>query len=255
MKSLKQCAADWCFFKDGESPEEYYRALKSFGYTGIEMPDPLRWPVLKAAGLSIISISGSGMEVGLNRYENHATLIPQIEAQIIRAAKYDIRNLIIFSGNRKGQNDQEGLQNCIGAIKKLAKVAEKKEVTLLFEMLCSADHADYQADSSAYGFALAKAVASPYVKVLYDIYHMHEMGEDVLADIVNNLDLIGHIHIAGSNGRHFPDSSQKIDYKTIVSRVIASGYRGYWGQEFVPLTAALEEARTAAELFNSYILK
>jgi hydroxypyruvate isomerase len=109
------------------------------------------------------------------------------------------------------------------------------------------------ADSSTFGFELARAVDSPRFRVLYDIYHMHRMREDVLQKMLGNLDLICHLHIAGSPRRDFPGLRQDIDYATIVREVTAAGYAGYWGQEF-PAAGAdpFSDLDAAAMLFNRY---
>ena len=215
------------------------------------MVDEKRWAAARAAGLSIVNLGGPGMEDGLSKAENHGTLIPSIADRIDAAKANGIGQVIIFSGNRKGQDDAAGLANCIAACKKLAPKAEKAKVTLVFEMLNSFEHVDYQGDHSAYGFDLVKAVSSPRVKVLYDIYHMHRMGENVLADILGNLEYIAHLHIAG-DGRRFPGEKGAIDYRSIVKQVTAAGYKGFWGQEFLAPPDPYPELESAARLFNSY---
>ncbi len=126
-------------------------------------------------------------------------------------------------------------------------------MTLVLEVLNKFDHADYQADNSEFAFAFARACASQRVKVLYDIYHMQRMGEDLVATIIKNLDLIAHLHIAGSPKRNFPSPDQETDYRTLVRRIHAAGYRGYWGQEFLPAGDSLEELGRAFKLFDSYL--
>src|SRR5258708_5124901 len=193
------------------------------------------------------------MQKGLNRLEHHAELLPQIRECIATAGANRIPNVILFSGNRDGQADAEGLANCIAALKQVAGAAEKAKVTLAFEVLHAYDHKDYQADHADYAFAAIRAVASPAVKVLYDIYHMQRMGENLAPTLLKNLDAIGHLHIAGSPKRNFPGAGQEIDYAPIVRQVHAAGYRGYWGQEFIPAGDALDELDRAHRLFASFL--
>jgi len=119
-------------------------------------------------------------------------------------------------------------------------------------MLNSFDHPGYMADRGAFGFDIVKAIASPCVKVLYDIYHMHRMGEDVMKDLAGNLPHIAHLHIAGSPKRDFPGADQQVDYAEIVRLLVARGYAGSWGMEFVPARDSLDELEKAARLFQSY---
>ena len=160
-----------------------------------------------------------------------------------------IPQVIVFSGNRDGQDDAVGRANVVTALKALAGDAERAGVTLIFEMFNDQDHPDYQADHSAYGFAVAKAVGSPAVKVLYDIYHMSRMGEDVVADITGNLDLIAHLHTAEMPGRGIPRRQGAIAYGTIVPAVMKAGYHGFWGTEFVVQGDVMTELREAVKTF------
>jgi hydroxypyruvate isomerase len=111
------------------------------------------------------------------------------------------------------------------------------------------------ADYGAFAFDVVKAVSSLHVKVLYDIYHMFRMGEDVVNAVINHLEYIAHLHVAGSPKRNFPGLDQEIDYRRVVHSIHTAGYRGYWGQEFLPTGDSLTEAEQAFRLFQSYLEK
>ncbi len=260
MDGIKQSAADWCYYRESVEPAVYYRRLKELGYAGAELVPPERWQAVKDAGLKLVNLAAPGMQRGLNRKENHAELIPRIRDLMRLARENEIEHIIIFSGNRSGQQDEEGLQNIIAAAKELAPQAEKAGVVLALELLNSYDHQDYQADHSTYGFEFARAVSSPAVKVLYDIYHMQrmlsmrKMGASLLDDILENLEHIAHLHIAGSPKRDFPGNAQEIDYHRLVAEVHRAGYRGFWGQEFIPTGDPFDELERARRLFDSYVI-
>ncbi|HYE03942.1 MAG TPA: sugar phosphate isomerase/epimerase family protein [Planctomycetota bacterium] len=253
MPTLKQSASEWCYYRDSFTPAAYYGSLKQMGYTGVEMVDPSRYAAAHAAGLEIVDISAPGMEVGLNRVEHHAELIPQIRAKLRECADNGIPNLIVFSGNRVGQHDEVGLVNVATALRQIVADAERAKVTLLFEVLNSFDHGDYQADRSSFAFALVRAIGSERLKVLYDLYHMHRMGERVIESVIANLDLVGHLHIAGAPKRDFPGPGQEMDYGPIVRAIHGAGYRGYWGQEFIPGADPMDELKRAQALFEGAV--
>ena len=102
------------------------------------------------------------------------------------------------------------MASCIAGLKQVAGEAEKAGVTLTLEVLNKFDHPGYQADYSAYAFAVARGVGSANVKVLYDIYHMQRMGENLLPTIMENLAMIGHFHIAGAPKRDFPGATRRL---------------------------------------------
>ncbi len=244
---MKFSAADWCFYAKAKNQDSYYQQLKKIGIDGVEMVEPGRWEQARKAGLEIVNLSGPGMQNGVNRRENHKELLPQIRDCISLAGDNGIPCIIVFSGNRNGQPDEEGAANCRSAFEQVLPFAEKANVNLLFEMLNSFDHSDYQADSGVYGFKLAKAVGSPRFKLLYDIYHMERMGYSAVAEIPENIDVIGHLHIAESPKRNIPAAYGNIRYGEIVPAALDAGYEGWWGLEFIPGKNSIPELETAVK--------
>src|SRR2546425_2395734 len=92
---------------------------------------------------------------------------------IPEAARHGVPNVIAMFGNRRGRSDAEAIDNCVAGLNQIKGLAEAQGVTVCLELLNSkVDHADYQGDHTAFGVAVMKAVNSPRVKLLYDIYHM-----------------------------------------------------------------------------------
>ena len=241
---------DWCYYGKLGDPAAYYETLRSMGVDGVEMVDPKRYSEARTAGLEILNLCAPGMTKGLNRREHHAELLPQIREAIEAARANRIPLVIVFSGNRAGQADHEGMDNCRRALEALLPSAEAARVTLGFEMLNSFDHVDYQADHGRYGFTLARRVNSPWLKLVYDIYHMERMGDDSARDIATNLDTIAHLHVAESPNRDRPLADGTIRYSHIVPAVSRAGYRGYWGLEFVPRGNPQDDLRASIALFQ-----
>ena len=253
MSKLRFSATEWSFFKPGFISEDFYKRLVEIGIEAVEMAPEERWTAAKKAGFKLLNIAAPGMTSGLNRLENHDTLLPAIADMITDAGENGIAQVIVFSGNRVGQSDCEGKENCAAGLRELAPLAERSGVTLIFEMLCTKDHPDYQADRSSFGFDIARAINSPAVKVLYDIDHMHCTGEDVSADVTENLDLIAHIHVAEKKKRSKPVARGGIDYAALFRKINAAGYGGYWGLEFIPQGNSLDELKEAVDLFRSFV--
>jgi hydroxypyruvate isomerase len=252
MPRLRHSAADWCFFNPQYDAAKYYRSLKDIGYHGVEMVEPERFDAARAAGLEIVNLSGPGKERGLNDPANHAELMPEIRRVMALAGANGIRQVIVFAGNRGTVDDATGLANVATALRTLAPEAQRLGVTLAFEMFNTFDHPGYMADNSAFGFELARQVGSPSVKVLFDIYHMFRMGEDVHAQLVENLHLVSHIHTAASPKRNRPGPTGAIPYQQIVRHVHAAGYRGYWGHEFLPAADSVKELQMVFDQFEEW---
>jgi len=243
-ESLTLSAADWCFVKPDGDAARYYHRLAESGYAAAEMVPPQR----RAMALNFAGASN------LNRTENRSNAVTQMREEIAHMAAEHIEQLIVFSGNRAGQDPALGIANCIAALKEVAADAERAGVVLTFEVFNTFDHPDYDADNSDYGFIVAREVSSPAVKVLYDLYHMHRMGEDVAAKVTANLKYVAHLHVAGSPKRDFPGEKQSLDYAQVVQRIHGAGYRGAWGMEFLPGPGsdAGEALGSAARMFCGY---
>jgi hydroxypyruvate isomerase len=117
----------------------------------------------------------------------------------------------------------------------LVELAEKHKVTLVMELLNSkVNHKDYQCDRTAWGVELAKRIGSDNFKLLYDIYHMQIDEGDVISTITENHQYIAHFHTGGVPGRNEIDETQELYYPAIMRAIVATGYKGYVAQEFVP---------------------
>jgi hydroxypyruvate isomerase len=172
---------------------------------------------------------------GLNRTEHHAEILEEHKRLLPRVAEAGIPNMIVFSGNRKGQDDATGIQNCILGLRRLAPLAEKAGVTLCLEYLNSkVDHKDYAFDRMHYGVEVCKGVGSPRVKLLYDIYHAQIMEGDVIRTIRDHIAHIGHFHTGGVPGRQDIDDTQELNYPAICRAILATGFDGFVAHEYVP---------------------
>jgi hydroxypyruvate isomerase len=110
------------------------------------------------------------------------------------------------------------------------------------------NHKDYQCDHTAWGVEMCKAVDSPRVKLLYDIYHMQIMEGDVIGTIRGNIQYIGHFHTGGNPGRNEIDDTQELQYRTIATSVADLNFQGYFAHEFTPAKDPMTSLRQAIEI-------
>jgi hydroxypyruvate isomerase len=167
-----------------------------------------------------------------------------------KIAAAGLKNMIVMSGNRGKISDEEGIENCARGLEKILPLAESLDITLHMELLNSKrDHKDYHCDHTAWGVAVAKRLASPRFKLLYDIYHMQIMEGDVIATIQENIEYIGHFHTGGVPGRNEIDETQELNYRRICEAIADTGFDGYLAHEFVPRQKdALASLRRAVEI-------
>jgi hydroxypyruvate isomerase len=145
---------------------------------------------------------------------------------------------------------EEKYENVLAGLKTIAPLAEKAGVTLVLEPLnIYVDHPGYYLHGSALGFDLIRAVDSPNIRLLYDIYHMQVMEGNLITSLTHNLDVIGHIHVADVPGRHQPGTGE-INYANVFKALKEAGYEKYIGLEFAPTVASEQAAAEALSLMR-----
>jgi len=245
--NINHSVCRWCF--DKLSVEELCLAVKQIGFNAIDLVGPKDWPTLKKHGIQSSMSNGAEISLvkGWNDRQLHETLIKNYTEHIDLVAAAGFTNLICFSGNRNGMDEETGLVNSAEGLKKIMAHAETKGVIIQMELLNSkVNHKDYMCDRSTWGVELCKRVGSENFKLLYDIYHMQIDEGDVIATIQKNHQYYGHFHTAGVPGRHEIDETQELYYPAIMKAIAQTGFKGYVAQEFIPLAedklASLKDA-------------
>jgi hydroxypyruvate isomerase len=246
---LKQSVSRWPYAKI--PLPEFARAVADMGLTAIDLLEEPDWAAIKGFGLTCsMGYAGAGsIPMGLNDRANHDGIVQALETVIPRAARAGVPNLITFFGNRNGRSDDEAIENCVIGLNRVKRVAESEGVTICVELLNSkVNHKDYQGDHTWFGVDVMKRVASPRVKLLYDIYHMQIMEGDVIRTIRDNHELIGHFHTGGVPGRHELDDTQELNWAAICTAIVETGFQGFLAHEFVPTRDPLTSLREAVAL-------
>jgi hydroxypyruvate isomerase len=245
---INQSVSRWCY--GGIPLDDLCKSARDIGLGAIDLLDEKDWTTPPRYGLVCAMANGFGtIPRGFNRPDQHDKLIADATRMIPLAAAAKVPNIVCFSGNRAGMSDGEGITNCIAGLKKLAPLAEQHGVTLCLELLNSkVDHKDYQADHTAWGAEVVKGVASPRVKLLYDIYHMQIMEGDVIRSIRSNIAHIAHFHTGGVPGRNEIDATQELNYRAVASAIADTGFTGFVAHEFVPKRDPLTSLRQAFEI-------
>ena len=231
------------------SLDELCKAIKKIGFNAIDLVGPKDWHILQENGVDCSMCNGAEINLvhGFNNKTYHDQLVKNYTEVIPLVAKAGYKNLICFSGNRDGMDDETGLQNSVEGLKKIIGLAEQHNVTLVMELLNSRiNHPDYMCDKTSWGVELCKRLGSDNFKLLYDIYHMQIDEGDLIRTIRNNHQYIAHYHTAGNPGRNEIDHTQEIYYPAIIRAIVETGFQGYVCQEFIPKKedklASLEEA-------------
>lgn len=233
--NINHAVCRWCY---GSIPlDQLCKSAKDIGIKGIDLVGPKEWPTLQQYGLYSSMCNGAEINLvdGFNDTQFHTKLIQNYTEMIPLVAKAGYKNLICFSGSRRGKDDETGWKNCVEGLKKILPIAEKNNIILVMELLNSkVDHKDYQCDRTAWGVELCKRLGSQNFKLLYDIYHMQIDEGDVIRTINDNHQYIAHYHTGGVPGRNEIDQTQELYYPAIMEAIVKTGHKGFVAQEFIP---------------------
>jgi hydroxypyruvate isomerase len=246
---LKQSVSRWPY--NSIPLSDFCRAVADIGLPAIDLLEEPDWAVAREHGLvcSMGYAGGGSIRDALNVVANHDGIVRNFERLIPRAAAMRVPNVITFFGNRRGMSDEAAIANCVTGLNRVRKIAEDNGVTICVELLNSkVNHPDYQGDRTSFGLAVVKAVDSPRVKLLYDIYHMQIMEGDLIKTIRDHHSFIAHYHTGGVPGRHELDDTQEVNWRAVCRAIVDTGFTGYLAHEFVPTRDPLTSLREAVAL-------
>ena len=143
--NIKHSVVFWCFNIAGEKwdIDKTCSVAKNLGCKSVEICGPAEWPTLKKYGLTC-AIAANGMPgapfmKGLNNLKYHDEVIATTTKMIDDCHAAGVPAVIAFTGYKwKDAEDpnsgeislDEGAANCVAALKKLARIAEQKKVTI-----------------------------------------------------------------------------------------------------------------------------
>ncbi len=256
---IRQSVMGWCF--KPMPALELAKHCKTIGLEAMEGVSKEDYPAIHKMGLKISLVSGGhGFKKGPCVAANREFVIENLRKGIDLAAKIGTKSVITFTGMRgKGLTDAAGSKNCVDAWKAVMPYAEKKKITLVLEHLNTRDdshpmkgHPGYFGEDVDHCVELIRKVGSPSMKLLFDVYHVQIMNGDVIRRIRQYKDLIGHYHTAGNPGRAELDDAQEINYPAVMRAIVATGYKGFVAQEFIPTwkdpVAALRHAAMVCDV-------
>jgi hydroxypyruvate isomerase len=249
-------------FTDRPFPERM-RIASRLGYRAIEFWDWRDKDLAAIAetaaeeGLSIAAISGNRRH-SLVDPDDRGGLVEEMMQVFDVARRLHCHRVMMLSdvldadGSAASPSSlpaEKKIESMVEGLSELAKWARASGVMMLLEPLNTVlDHRGCFLNSSGVGLEIVRQVASPQVSLLYDIYHMSRMGEDVLAEIERNWPWIGHLHVADIPGRHQPGRG-RIDYRAVIQLLKRIKYDGLVGMEFFPLGPDQAAAQAPLEIF------
>ena len=233
--------------------EECFRLAAELGIKGFDfIANPVDFPLLRKYGLtgSMYRVSyGGGISGGrppdgppgweaIGMKEAMGGYLTALHEGIDVAAANGFPNIILMAGARNASlSYEQGADNAVAFCNAVKSHAEEKSVTLCIEYLNSKglqSPVNSMFDRMAWGVDVVKRVASPRVKILYDIYHAQIMEGYIVQTLRDNIQYVGHIHTGGVPGRHELDETQELNYRFIAQTIADLKFTGFVTHEWSP---------------------
>ena len=250
---MKLCVPIPCFF-GGLPFETAVEKIAALGYSYVEIYGWEQLDLSSAAkaleknGVTLLSMCTSVFD--LTDPARRFSWVEGIRKSCEAAAALGVKKLITQVGPDTGAARETQHESIVDGLKAGAPILEQAGVTVMIEPLnTKVNHPGYYLTSSAEAFDIVRAVGSPNVKVVFDIYHQQISEGNIIPNVTENLECIAHLHAAGHPGRHELQYGEN-DYKNIFAAIDRAGYTGACGLEYNPLLDPEESLALAKELFG-----
>lgn len=263
-RTIKQVVAAWPFMAAGPkwSPEAFLQQVHSLGVSGVELFPVEHWDLLKQYDMICAATKSHTFVRGMNNTNHHAECFATLEKAMTATSEAGFPNVMTFTGLADTTNEpngsivapETGMKNCIEGYKKMAQIAEQKQVTMVLEPLNSKvaenmkGHPGYQGDHIEYCIEIVKAVSSPSLRLLFDVYHIQIMDGNIIDHLTKYQEYIGHVQVAGVPGRGEIGTNQEINYRAVMRALLANGYEGYVGHEWIPVGDPIKGLKEAVAI-------
>jgi hydroxypyruvate isomerase len=166
--------------------------------------------------------------------------LAEIKASVEAAKRFETARLVTLTGNElPGVPREKQHANIVEGLKRGHDVVAPHGITLIVEPLNTlVNHAGYYLNYTREAFEIMREVSSPYVKILFDIYHVQIMEGNLIDTIRKNIGQIGHFHVGDVPGRHEPGTGE-IDYRNVFKAIGELGFRDFVAMEYMPSKDAM----------------
>jgi hydroxypyruvate isomerase len=244
----------WTLNKLGTFDENLERVAQA-GYHHVELvgefkkwsEDDYRRILARMEALKISVDATSGVGPGFADPSGGDAFLSALKALIPAAQRLQCKQIILLSGKRI-EGAPAGSQHAasIEALKRAADVLSSANLVAVIEPIDRIENPTIYLDGVIEAFEIAKAVGSPNVRVLYDVYHEQREFGNLIEKFDAHIDQVGLIHIADVPGRHEPGTGE-INYLNIYRKLAQLGYKGTIAMEFYPTGDIVETLRRARD--------
>ena len=176
--------------------------------------------------------------------------LAEIKASTEAALRFETKRMVVLTGNEApGMSREEQHKSIVQGLKAAHDIVAPAGVTMILEPLNTlVDHKGYYLNHTPEAFDIVREVDSPYLKILFDIYHVQIMDGNLIETIRKNIGAIGHFHVGDVPGRHEPGTGE-IDYGNVFKAIQATGFTDFVAMEYNPSKDPMETLRGVRDLY------
>lgn len=244
----------WALSKRGSFEENLERVAEA-GYRHVELVGEfLKWSeedwrriLARMQALKITVDATSGVKKGFADPAGADAFLAELKGFIPAVQRLGCGQIILLSGPQV-EGAAAGAQKTasVEALKRAAEVLGAAGLMGVIESIDRLENPPIYLDGVTEGFEIVRAVGSPQVKVLYDLYHEQRTHGNLIEKLKKNIDEVGLIHIADVPGRQEPGTGE-VNYGNVYRKLRELKYRGIVAMEFYPSGDVVETLRKARE--------
>jgi hydroxypyruvate isomerase len=244
----------WALNKRGSFEENLERVAQA-GYRHVELVGEfMRWSeadwtriLARMQALKITVDATSGVKAGFAIPAGGDAFVAELKGFIPTVQRLGCGQIILLSG-RRIEGAAPGVQRAasVETLKRAADILSAAGLTGVIEPIDRLENPSIYLDGVAEAFEIVRAVGSPKVKVLYDLYHEQRGMGNLIEKLEKNIDEVGLIHVADVPGRHEPGTGE-INYGNVYKKLAELHYTGVIAMEFYPTGDVVETLRKARE--------
>jgi len=197
--------------------------------------------------------------MGLCDPAERAGFLAEIKASAEACEKFETKQMVVLSGFKvPGFSREQQRASVVEGLKRAHEIVAPRGIKMIVEVINTLakieplnpkgdNHADYFLDRTPEAFAIVRETGSPFVKILYDLYHVQIMEGNLIETIRANLPAIGHVHVADVPGRHEPGTGE-IQFPNVLRALLDLRYPGYVGMEYIPSKDAMRTLRDVRQM-------
>jgi hydroxypyruvate isomerase len=139
--------------------------------------------------------------------------------------------------------------NVIECLRVMAEVAEPADLVMVLEPLNPRDHPGMFLTKVAQAFEICRAVNSPSVKILDDLYHQQITEGNLIPNIDRAWSEIAYFQVGDNPGRNEPTTGE-INYRNVFKHIHGKGFNGIIGMEHGNARPGREGERALIEAYR-----